>query len=316
MKGLNVIEKRKIFFILSAVLILIGLLAMPFNAARGEGILNYDIEFKGGSVMQIELGVDVDTQKDILPIVEEILPNSAPRIQKVTGTTQVIITMKPTTADERTKLYDALAEKYNLTGKKGDYLLKDDNFSPSISPEFKMKALQAVGLGAILMLIYISIRFKDFKYGASAVIALMHNVLIMLGVYALFRVPLNNSFIAAMLTIIGYSINDTIIIFDRIRENKIKLRGKKEEEVINLSVDQTLTRSINTSFTTVVMVVLLFILGVSSVKEFAFPLVIGIVAGTYSSIFIASPLYYEMKKYERTHKKNQKVDNKKKNNKK
>lgn len=314
MKGLKIIERRKIFFILSAVLILIGLLAMPINAARGQGILNYDIEFKGGSVMQIELGVDVDTQEDILPIVEEILPNSAPRIQKVTGTTQVIITMKPTTADERTKLYDALAKKYNLTGKKGDYLLKDDNFSPSISPEFKMKALQAVALGAILMLIYISIRFKDFKYGASAVIALMHNVLIMLGVYAVFRVPLNNSFIAAMLTIIGYSINDTIIIFDRIRENKGKLKGK-DEEIINLSVEQTLTRSINTSLTTVVMVVLLFILGVSSVKEFAFPLMIGIIAGTYSSIFIASPLYYEMKKYERNHKKNQKVDNKKKNNK-
>ncbi|MEF9959048.1 MAG: protein translocase subunit SecF [Niameybacter sp.] len=298
MNNLKVIERRKIFFTLSAVLILIGLLAMPFNAARGQGMLNYDIEFKGGSVMQVDLGVDVDPQTDILPLVNEILPESAARIQKVTGETQIIITMQPTTAEQRTKLYDALAEKYNLTGEKGDILLKDDNFSPTISPEFKMKALQAVALGAILMLIYISFRFKDFKFGASAVLALMHNVLIMLGVYALFRIPLNNTFIAAMLTIIGYSINDTIIIFDRIRENKGRIKGS-DEEVIDMSVGQTITRSINTSITTLVMVVLLYVFGVSSVKEFAFPLVIGIIAGTYSSIFIASPLWYEMRKFQR-----------------
>ena len=203
MNNLKVIERRKIFFILSSVLILIGLLAMPFNAARGQGILNYDIEFKGGSVMQMDLGTDIDPQTDIMPLINELLPDVAPRIQKVTGTTQIIITMHPTTSEERTKLYDALVEKYNLTGEKGDILLKDDNFSPTISPEFKMKALQAVALGAILMLIYISFRFKDFKFGASAVLALLHNVLIMLGVYALFRIPLNNTFIAAMLTILG-----------------------------------------------------------------------------------------------------------------
>lgn len=309
MNNLKVIERRKIFFILSSVLILIGLLAMPFNAARGQGILNYDIEFKGGSVMQMDLGTDVDPQTDIMPLINELLPDVAPRIQKVTGTTQIIITMHPTTSEERTKLYDALVEKYNLTGEKGDILLKDDNFSPTISPEFKMKALQAVALGAILMLIYISFRFKDFKFGASAVLALLHNVLIMLGVYALFRIPLNNTFIAAMLTIIGYSINDTIIIFDRIRENKGRIKGS-DEEIIDMSVGQTITRSINTSITTLVMVVLLYILGVSSVKEFAFPLVIGIVAGTYSSIFIASPLWYEMRKFQRNRNKNKVTESK------
>ncbi|MDA3731506.1 protein translocase subunit SecF [Niameybacter massiliensis] len=309
MNNLKVIERRKIFFILSSVLILIGLLAMPFNAARGQGILNYDIEFKGGSVMQVDLGTDIDPQTDIMPLINELLPDVAPRIQKVTGTTQIIITMHPTTSEERTKLYDALVEKYNLTGEKGDILLKDDNFSPTISPEFKMKALQAVALGAILMLIYISFRFKDFKFGASAVLALLHNVLIMLGVYALFRIPLNNTFIAAMLTIIGYSINDTIIIFDRIRENKGRIKGS-DEEIIDMSVGQTITRSINTSITTLVMVVLLYILGVSSVKEFAFPLVIGIVAGTYSSIFIASPLWYEMRKFQRNRNKNKVAESK------
>lgn len=304
MKKLEVIKNRKIFFILSSVLILIGLLAMPFNAMRGNGILNYDIEFKGGSIMTIDLGVEVDPQTEILPIIEEIMPEVTPRFQKVTGTNQINITMQPTTNEQRTALYNALAEKYNLTGAKKDHLLKDSNISPSISPEFKLKAIQAVLLGAVLMLIYISIRFKDFKFGASAVIALLHNVLIMLGVYAVFRIPLNNSFIAAMLTIIGYSINDTIIIFDRIRENKGKMKGD-DEEVIDVSVGQTLTRSINTSLTTLVMVVLLYILGVSAVKEFAFPLVVGIVAGTYSSIFIASSLWYEMRKFQRNNTKGQ-----------
>lgn len=303
MKNLRVIENRKIFFILSSVLILIGLIAMPFNAMRGNGMFNYDIEFKGGSVMQVDLGTDVDVQADIMPLINEKIPGVAPRIQKVTGTNQIIITMQPTNAEQRTALYDALVEKYNLTGEKNDHLLKDSNISPSISPEFIKNAQIAVALGAVLMLIYISIRFKDFKFGASAVLALLHNVLIMLGVYALFRIPLNNSFIAAMLTIIGYSINDTIIIFDRIRENKGRIKGS-DEEVIDASVGQTVTRSINTSITTLVMVVLLFVLGVSSVKEFAFPLVIGIIAGTYSSIFIASPLWYEMRKFQRNYNKN------------
>ena len=298
MKNLRVIENRKIFFILSSVLILVGLLAMPFNAMRGNGMLNYDIEFKGGSVMQIDLGQDVNPQTDILPIINEVIPDASPRLQKVTGTTELVITMKPTTSEQRTQLYEALAEKYNLTGEKKDILSTDSNFAPTISGEFKMKAIQAVLLGAILMLIYISIRFKDFKFGASAVLALLHNVLIMLGVYALFRIPLNNSFIAAMLTIIGYSIN-----FDRIRENKGRIKGS-DEEVIDISVGQTVTRSINTSITTLVMVVLLYFLGVSSVKEFAFPLVVGIIAGTYSSIFIASPLWYEMRKFQRKHNKN------------
>lgn len=303
MKNLRVVENRKIFFILSSVLILVGLLAMPFNAMRGNGMLNYDIEFKGGSVMQINFGQEVDTQKDILPIINEVIPDASPRLQKVIGTTEVVITMKPTTSEQRTQLYDTLAKKYNLTGEKKDILSADSNFEPTISSEFKMRAIQAVLLGAILMLIYISIRFKDFKFGASAVLALLHNVLIMLGVYALFRIPLNNSFIAAMLTIIGYSINDTIIIFDRIRENKGRIKGS-DEEIIDASVGQTVTRSINTSITTLVMVVLLYFLGVSSVKEFAFPIVVGIIAGTYSSIFIASPLWYEMRKFQKKHNKN------------
>lgn len=297
---MNFIQNRKKYYVLSAVVILIGLLAMPFFALQGNGILNYDVEFKGGSVIQIDLKQEVDTNKDIMPIVNEIIPHSAARIQKVSGTNQIIITMKPVEDEQRKELTNALNEKYSLTD---EDLLKDDFVSPTISNEFKLKAIGAVFIGAALMLVYITIRFKDFKFGASAVLALVHDVFILIGVYALFRIPINNSFIAAMLTIVGYSINDTIIIFDRIRENKGKMQGD-DELIINTSIKETLGRSINTSLTTVVMVILLFIIGTESVKQFAFPLVIGILSGTYSSIFVASPLWYEMRKYGHKHPKN------------
>ncbi len=297
---LDIITSRKKYFMLSGALILIGLLAMPVNAVRGEGILAYDIEFKGGSVMQIDMGKDVDPTADIMPIINEVVPDAGARIQKVSDSHEIVITMQPVDDEKRNALYEALAEAFDL-GEKKDHLHVDNFVSPSISNEFKVRAIEAVLLGAVLMLIYITIRFNDFKFGASAVLALLHNVLIMLGVYALFRIPLNNSFIAAMLTIIGYSINDTIIIFDRIRENKGRVKGKPEE-VINVSIGQTLTRSINTSITTIVMVALLLILGEPSVKQFAFPIVIGILAGTYSSIFIASPLWYVMTQFARNKK--------------
>ena len=294
---MNLIQTRKRYYMISTILIVIGLLAMPFFGFQGKGVLNYDVEFKGGSVIQMDLHQDVNPNDDIMPLIDAYAPDAGARIQKVAGTTEIIITMKPIEDAERAELTKALSEKYNLTDAD---LLKDTYVSPTISNEFKLKAIGAVALGALLMLIYITIRFKDFKFGASAVLALLHNVLIMLGVYALFRIPINNSFIAAMLTIVGYSINDTIIIFDRIRENKGKMHGD-DELIINTSIKQTITRSINTSITTVVMVLLLFVLGTDTVRQFAFPLVIGIIAGTYSSIFIASPLWYEMRQFARRH---------------
>ena len=297
---LDIISNRKKYFILSSALILIGLLAMPINAMRGEGILEYDIEFKGGAVMQIDMGRDVDPTTEVMPIINEVIEDAGARIQKVADSNEIVITMQPVDDEKREALYNALAEAFEL-GDKKDHLHVDNFVSPSISDEFKVRAIEAVLLGAALMLIYITVRFNDFKFGASAVLALLHNVLIMLGVYALFRIPLNNSFIAAMLTIIGYSINDTIIIFDRIRENKGRVKGKPEE-IINISIGQTLTRSINTSITTVVMVALLLGFGEPSVKQFAFPIVIGILAGTYSSIFIASPLWYVMSQFARNRK--------------
>lgn len=293
---MNFIQNRKKFFIISIVIILIGLLAMPFQAMRGNDILNYDIEFKGGTVMQIDIGTEYNINDEIRPLVEEYLGDSSARIQNVPGTYEVIITTKETEQDQRQEFTNQIKEKYSI---EGNPVSKEVFVSPTISPEIKVKAIEAVVLGAILMLVYISIRFKDFKFGASAVAGLIHDVLIMLAVYSVFRVPINNSFIAAMLTIIGYSINDTIIVFDRIRENKGRMKGN-DEEVINTSINQTLSRSINTSLTTLVMVALLFIFGTPSVKEFAFPLLIGIISGTYSSIFIASPVWFEMRKKHRS----------------
>lgn len=292
---MKIIKKRKTFFTISLILILSGLIAMPIFSAIEGRILNYDLEFSGGSMLHVNIGQPFDNN-DIADIVAEVTGNSTPQIQKVTGKEEVIIKTVEMDTETRDRLYQALQEKYGLKdGKDGDFL-NFSNISPSVSGEMKVKAFQAVGLSALAMLIYISLRFKDYRLGLSAVLALLHDVLIMLTVYAVFRVPVNNSFIAAMLTIVGYSINDTIVIFDRIRENQHKMKRSSLEELINRSVTQTMIRSINTSITTFVMIAVLYFLGVSSIKEFALPLMVGVLSGTYSSIFIASPLWYVLKK--------------------
>ncbi|HHX59321.1 MAG TPA: protein translocase subunit SecF [Epulopiscium sp.] len=295
---MDFIGKRKMFFIISIVAVMIGLLAMPFNAALGNDILNYDIEFKGGTLMHVNIGQEFNISDDIKPIVEEVTGDKSPQITKVTGENEVVIKVKETTTDQRKELFEQFKAKYNLTDE--DQLGVED-MAPTVSGEMKAKAVQAIVLAAVLMLAYITIRFKDVYMGTSAVLALIHDVFVVLIVYSVFRVPVNNSFIAVMLTILGYSINDTIVILDRIRENKGKAK-KTDAEIINMSITQSLTRTINTSVTTLSVVLLLFIFGTASVKEFALPLVVGVSVGTYSSIFIASPIWYEL---------TQKVKNKK-----
>lgn len=293
---MKVIESRKKYYVISLCVIVLGLLFMIVNGVRGNGAFNQDIEFTGGSLIQVNVNQPFSNElkDEIEGIVKEVTENENIRITSA-GTTEVIITMPRTETEIREKLFDTIKEKYSLEDKD---LLKDNDFSATISNDIKTGALKAILVGMTLILIYISFRFKDYKFGMSAIAALIHDVFVMLAVYAIFRVPLNNSFIAAMLTIVGYSINDTIIVFDRIRENKVK-RGIKEHEassmdLVDVSISQTVGRSISTSFTTIVMVLLLFILGTDSVKEFAFPLIIGIAAGTYSSIFIASPIWYDL----------------------
>lgn len=294
---MRIVEKRKVWFTASLMIILLGFISMFVFSAKEGRALNYDLEFSGGSMLHVNIGQPFEN-KDIADIVKQVTGNPSPQIQKVVGKDEVIIKTLEMDTATRDELFKALQEKYNLKdGKEGDFL-NFSNISPTVSGEMKVKAFQAVGLSALAMLIYISLRFKDYRLGVSAVIALLHDVLIMLAVYALFRVPVNNSFIAAMLTIVGYSINDTIVVFDRIRENQPKMRKSSLDELINRSVTQTMIRSINTSLTTFVMVAILYFLGVSSIKEFALPLMVGILSGTYSSIFIASPLWYVLKKRE------------------
>lgn len=296
---IKVIEKRKIYYALSLIVIGLGILFMLINQSKGIGAFSKDIQFTGGSLIQVDLHQPYSNElkNEVLAMSKEITGHSKISITSA-GTTGLMITMPQTDTDVRVQLFEALKEKYQL---ESNDLLSDQDVSASISKDIKTGAVKAVIVGAILILIYISLRFKDYRLGTSAIVALIHDVFVMFAVYAIFRVPLNNSFIAAMLTIVGYSINDTIVVFDRIRENKSK-RGLNEHDLAPLdliddSVSQTIGRSLSTSFTTLVMVVLLFLFGTASVKEFAFPLIIGILSGTYSSIFIAAPIWYDLSKW-------------------
>ncbi|EGO86384.1 preprotein translocase subunit SecF, partial [Clostridium botulinum C str. Stockholm] len=174
-------------------------------------------------------------------------------------------------------------------------LISQNKVGPSVGNELKKKSLGALIIATIAMLIYIGFRF-EIKFGIAAILGLVHDILITLGVYAITQIPVNTPFIAAMLTIVGYSINDTIVIFDRIRENKRKLRGRDMVEIVNLSITQTMSRSINTVLTTLFTIVAVYVF-VPAVRDFTFPLIIGIVCGAYSSIFISSPIWILLRKF-------------------
>lgn len=294
---LPIIEKKKVWFIISIIVIAIGLIKIPVNVGTNGEIFNYDIEFAGGSstLVSVGEGKGYDTyeelEADLLDIVKEATGGLIPHLQNVKGKDQIIIKTVSLTTEQRIDLENALMEKYNI----GTDSIETENISATVSNEMKRSAVIALIIAAAAMLLYISIRFKDYRFGTSAVIALLHDVFIMVSLYALLNIPVNNSFIAAILTIVGYSINDTIVIFDRIRENHKHMKRGDYKGVINASITQTISRSINTSLTTFIMVFVLYIIGVDSIKEFALPLMVGIVAGTYSSIFIASPLWYLFK---------------------
>ncbi len=284
----KIIEKTKLWFLIPACIIAVGLL---FFIIRG---FNLDIEFAGGTMMQINIGQSFDAREEIEPIVREITGDTNPQVQKVSGAggeNQVSIKVKEIDTDTATALYEAIAAKYALDTEDNAALVEQNSISPTISTEMKSTALMAVSVAVILMLVYITIRFRDWRFGLSSIVALIHDVLIVLSMYAIFRIPINNNFIAAMLTIVGYSINDTIVIFDRVRENRRYYNNNKINELANTSVSQSIGRSVNTSITTIIMVLLLFLMGVQSVRWFAFPLLIGFISGTYSSLFIATPVW-------------------------
>lgn len=277
----NFVKNAKWFLLASACIVLIGLVCF---IARGGFV--QDIDFAGGTTMYIDMGKDYDEQ-EVSAVVRETFPELVnPTVQRSDGN-QVVIKTTPLDNEQRDTLTGAIIEKFGLDE---SAVLQVDNVSATVGKELQTQALMATVIAGLLMLVYITIRF-EFKSGVAAVCALLHDVLIMLSVYAIFRIPINNSFIAAILTIIGYSINATIVVFDRIRENRRKNRRGEFNETVNVSVKQTLMRSINTTITTLITVTILYVLGVSSIREFAFPLIVGLISGAYSSIFLASPIW-------------------------
>ena len=295
-KAINFVGKRKVFFIVSIILILSGPATMLINSQAGNKALNYSLEFSGGTSTTVTFNEDMDIKtidSEVTPVVEEVTGDKNVQPTKVVGTNQVVIKTRSLTQEEREALQNALVEKFGVD----ENTISTESISSTVSKEMRQDAIVAVVVATICMLLYIWFRFKDIRFASSAVLALFHDVLVVLAFYAIARISVGNTFIACMLTIVGYSINATIVIFDRIREN---MHGSRRidniEEVVNSSITQTLTRSIYTSFTTFVMVAVLYIMGVSSIREFAAPLIVGILVGAYSSVCVTGALWLVMKK--------------------
>ena len=297
-KSIDFIGKKAVFFTISGIIIAAGLISMGVHSATEGKALNYGLDFMGGTSTTADFGKDMtieDIENDIVPYVEKVTGDSDVQATKVEGTTQVTIKTRTLSLDERQELEDTLAENCDVDAS----TITSQSISSTISGEMRSDALKAVIVSCIFMLLYIWFRFKDIRFAASAILALVHDVLVVITVYALVRISVGSTFIACVLTIVGYSINDTIVIFDRIRENLAFKTGKQTaedlREIANKSLTQTLSRSINTSITTFIMVVMLYILGVASIRDFSLPLMAGLVCGAYSSICIATELWYVMK---------------------
>lgn len=286
------LKSRKAFFGVSLLLIVAGFAAMGVNRASTGAILNYGMEFRGGTSTNVTFNEDLSLERissEVVPVVEQITGEAGTQTQKVAGTNEVIIKTRTLNMEEREALDTALADEFGVDPE----LITADSISGAISAEMKRDAIVAVTIATICMLIYIWFRFSNITFAASAVLALVHDVLVVLTFYAALKWSISSTFIACMLTIVGYSINATIVIFDRIRENmKLKKYNQTIEDVVNLSITQTFTRSINTSLTTFIMVFVLFVMGVSSIREFALPMMVGIVCGTYSSVFLTGAMWY------------------------
>ena len=300
-KTINFLSKKGVWFAISIVLIAAGMIVLPINSSKGDGAFNYSIEFKGGTATTVEFAEDYSVDEfndEIKPALAEVIGSNDIQGQKETNSKRFVIKTKFLEDDVREEVKNLLIEEFGAVLQDGENDFEENNISSSVSEQMQKDAVIAVILATICMLIYIWFRFKNLKFASSAVLALIHDVLIVLGFYAVSRTTVGTTFIACMLTIVGYSINATIVIFDRIRENLAEKDENKVDlaNVVNESITQTLTRSIYTSFTTFIMVAVLFVLGVSSVREFALPIMVGIIAGGYSSVFITGSLWYVMSK--------------------
>ncbi|MCB2285502.1 protein translocase subunit SecF [Clostridium algidicarnis] len=279
---LKIVEKSKLWFSISIVLIVISIFSLAING------LNFGIDFKGGTKVLIDFGKDFSK----IEVEEEIIKKYANDAvtTKVEGS-QLEIKSNNLDSEKVSEMFKEIKDKYSL---ESSALVSQEEIGASIGKELTKKSIIALMVATLGMLIYVRIRF-EISFALAAILALLHDVIITLGIYSLFKLPVNSPFIAAILTIVGYSINDTIVIFDRIRENLKIMRRKDIGEVANASITQTLTRSINTVLTTLITIVSVYIF-VPAVREFTFPITIGILWGSYSSIFIASPLWVVFKR--------------------
>ena len=294
-KTVDFLSKRNLFFGISIAAIVAGFVFMGINGATTGKILNYSLDFVGGTSTNVTFNEDMDLAQidsTVVPVFSNITGDGAVQVQKVAGSNEVIFKTRELNVDERQQLEQDLVDNFGVNKE----LITAETISSTISSEMKADAIVAVIIATICMLIYIWFRFKDIRFAASSVAALIHDVLVVLAFYAIAKVSVGSTFIACMLTIVGYSINATIVIFDRIRENLAGMSRKDSlDELVNRSISQTLSRSIFTSLTTFIMVAALFVLGVTSIREFALPLMVGIVCGTYSSVCITGALWYVLR---------------------
>ena len=289
-RKIDFLSKKTVFIVISVAVILVGIVTMIANSAMGRHALNFSLEFLGGTSTNVTFNEDMalaDIDAKVVPSIEKITGDANVQVQKVTGSNEVIFKTRALNVQEREAFNDMMESEFAVPADK----IVAETISSTISSEMSRDAVLAIIVATILMLIYIWFRFKDVRFGASSVICLIHDVLVVITFYALARITVGSTFVACILTIVGYSINATIVIFDRIRE---KLNATKDDlkTIVNESVNQTLSRSLFTSLTTFIMVAVLYILGVSSVKEFSLPLMIGIICGTYSSVCLASAIWY------------------------
>lgn len=296
-KPINFIGRRWIFLIVSVAIIVAGFAGMGGHQAKDGKALNYSLEFIGGTSTTVEFDKDYSIEEiedQIVPVVMDITGDANVQTQKVQDSTAIVFKTRDLSLEERQEFNAQMETQFGVDEED----ITSTSISSTISDEMKTDAIKAVIIATICMLIYIWFRFGQIQFASSAVLALVHDVLVVLAFYALARVTVGTTFIACMLTIVGYSINATIVIFDRIRENyRMVPEGEVPDlkEIANKSITQTLSRSVNTTITTFVMVFVLFLLGVSSIREFALPLIVGIVCGGYSSVCLAGSLWYMFK---------------------
>ena len=294
-KTVNFLGKKGIFFGLSLAVILAGFITMGVYKMNTGDALNYSLEFKGGTATTVTFDKSYTLEEinsEMVPLIESTT-GSAVQIQTVQGSNEVIFKTGSLDVDQRQALNQMFVDNFGVD----ETLITSETISSTISNEMKSDTILAVAVAIICMLIYIRFRFSDIRFGVSSIACLLHDVLVVITFYALARVSVSNTFIACLLTIVGYSINATIVIFDRVRENMAVMTKKDDlQDVVNHSITQTLSRSLFTSLTTLVMVGALYIWGVTSIRDFALPLMVGIICGAYSSVCIAGALWYVLRK--------------------